>query len=177
MFNDPSEAIRLFELESGMNVADLGCGAGSYSIPAAKAVRPDGVVYAVDVQKDLLSKLKNNLANEHISNIEVIWGDLEKIGGTKLRDFSADAVIVANVLFQVEDKKTFALEVKRILKTGGKLLVIDWTDSFGGLGPHSGSVFSSSQARVLFEENNFFLEREVSAGDHHYGLVFRSKKL
>ena len=60
-------------------------------------------------------------------------GHVEKIGGTKLRDESVDAVIAANLCFQIENKNDFVLELKRILKPKGKLLLVDLNRSFGAL--------------------------------------------
>ena len=103
MFSDPQRNIEQFELTEGMSVADLGAGSGFYSISAARVVG-DGKVYAVDVQRDLLTKLSGDAQKSHLTNIEVIWGDAEKSGGTKLGNDSMDAVIISNILFQLQDK-------------------------------------------------------------------------
>lgn len=174
-FTDPENNIKQFKLGEGMIVADLGAGSGFYTIPAGRAVGSSGKVYAIEVQKDFLSKIKNDATKAHVSNVEVIWGNIEKIGGTKLRGESVDAVIVSNTLFQLEDKTTLAQEVERIVKPGGKVLVIDWSDSFGGMGPDPLSIMSSQSAQTLFEKNGFTLEEKINAGEHHYGMIFRKK--
>ena len=69
-----------------MHVADLGAGSGHYTLAAAKKVGESGRVYAIEVQKDLLTRIKNLAQTEHINNVEVIWGDVENRGGTKLKD-------------------------------------------------------------------------------------------
>ncbi len=172
MFSDPDSNLNQFDIKDGMHVADLGAGSGFYSILVGKRVGPSGRVYAVDVQKDLLERLKKVANKEHVFNIEVIWGDIEKLGGTKLREGSIDRVIASNVLFQVEHKKDFCIEMKRILKPGGKVLLVDWLDSYAGMGPAASSVFLPAQAEDLFEKEGFKLEKDFSAGDHHYGLIF-----
>jgi hypothetical protein len=53
------------------------------------------------------------------------------------------------------------------------VFVIDWTDSFGGMGPRTADVVDKETATALFETQQFILEREFPAGDHHYGLAFR----
>lgn len=103
-------------------------------------------------------------------NIEVIWGNAEKIGGTKLRDAIADRVIASNILFQIEKPDEFALEIKRITKPGSKVLVVDWSD-VSALSPKT--VFPALKARTLFEKNGFKLDQSFDAGDHHYGLIFK----
>lgn len=170
-FSDPKKNIKQFGLYEGQIVADLGAGTGAYSVAAGKEVGESGRVYAVEVQKELLANIKDNARREGVFNIEVIWGDIERSGKTKIRDGIVDAVIVSNVLFQVEDKAGFIDEIKRILKPGGRVLVVDWEDSFNGTGPSQDSVFSYDEARRLFEDNGFSFSKNISAGDHHYGFV------
>lgn len=172
-FSDPTKNIEVFDLEPGMKVADVGAGSGHYTLAAAKAVTNGGKIYAIDIQKDLLAKIKSAAEAEHLSNVEVLWGDAEKQGGTGLREGFVDAAIVSNLLFQIQDRHNFALEVKRILKSNGRLLVVEWEDSFGGMGPAAKDVVTSRTARELFETEGFVLEREFSAGSHHYGIIFR----
>jgi len=170
-FSDPKNNIKQFGLYDGQIVADLGAGMGAYSIEAAKEVGESGRVYAVEVQKELLINIKNSAQQEGISNIEVIWGDVERNGKTKIRDSVVDAVIVSNILFQVEDSIGLIEEVKRILKSNGKVLVVDWEGSFNGTGPSPDHVVSYDTARALFEENGFSFVKNISAGDHHYGFI------
>lgn len=172
-FSDPSYNIEQFNLQSGMKVADLGSGTGFYAMAAAKAVGDRGKIYAVDVQKDLLEKLKKEATHKGIHNIEVIWGDVLSIGGTKLNDSSVDAVIVANLLFQLDNKKDFVSEVKRILKSKGKLMLIDWNESYGGLGPKQEHAVGKKAGREIFEQSGFVFERDIHAGVHHWGVVLR----
>ena len=174
-FLDTQHNIQQFDLGEGMSVADLGSGSGFYAVESARAVGSEGRVYAIDVQKDLLERIKTSANAERLFNIEVIWGDIEKIGGTKLAGASIDAIIISNTLFQIENKDDFLSEIKRILRPKGKVLVVDWTDSFGGLGPHQGSVFTQGQTEELFKKNGFNVEKEISAGDHHYGIILRNK--
>jgi ubiquinone/menaquinone biosynthesis C-methylase UbiE len=169
MFSDPSVNLSKLGLNDGMKVVDLGAGSGFYSIAAAHIVGSSGRVYAVDVQKNLLDRIRNNGITEGLRNIEVVWGNAEKIGGTKLREAVADRVIASNILFQIEKPDDFALEIKRLLKPGGKVMIIDWS----GISPISPKViFSPMRAQTLFEKSGFRLEQSFGAGDHHYGLIF-----
>ena len=172
-FSNPSQNIEQIDLQSGASVADLGTGSGFYALAAAKAVGDKGKVYAIDVQKELLEKLKREAIQRRIHNINVIWGNVEKVGGTKIRDGAVDFVIAANLLFQIEHKMDFMAEIRRILKPKGKLLLIDWQDSFGGLGPTSGHVVRENDGRALFESAGFVFEKPIRAGAHHWGVIFR----
>ena len=173
MFSDPVKNVEQCGIQAGMDIADFGAGSGFYTIASAKALMATGRVYAIDAQKDLLSKLKNNAARAGLYNVEVIWGDIEKIGGTKLRESSVDLVFLCNVLFQLENKGDIVNEIKRILKPAGRILVVDWSDSFGGIGPQPGHVVKKSVVLEMFEKGGFHMDRKISAGSHHYGFIFK----
>jgi ubiquinone/menaquinone biosynthesis C-methylase UbiE len=171
-FLDPQAVLENFGIQEGSTVADLGAGSGFYTMAAARMVGT-GRVYAVDVQQDLLTRLQNTARAAKITNISVLHGDMERPGGTRLQDGSVDSAIISNVLFQVEQKESFVKEVKRILKSGGKALVIDWSDSFNSMGPEEKLVVTESAARSLFEKAGFEFVNSIDAGDNHYGLVYR----
>ena len=173
MFSDPVKNIEQCGIQAGQEIADIGSGSGFYTIAAAKALISTGRVYSIDVQKDLLTKVKNQATREGLYNVEVIWGDIEKLGGTKLRDYSIDLAFLCNVLFQLEDKSNIVKEIKRILKSTGRVLVVDWTDSFGGIGPKPDAVVKKDTVMDMFEKEGFHLDREISAGAHHYGLIYK----
>jgi ubiquinone/menaquinone biosynthesis C-methylase UbiE len=172
-FSDPQKIIDSFGISEGLSVADLGAGTGFYTLAAARAVGGNGKVYAVDIQQDLLTRLKNTAHTEKLHNIEVIHGDIEHVSGTRIREATVDVVIAANVMFQLENKEGLVDEAKRILKSSGRVLLVDWSDSFGGLGPKDDMVFTQQDAKALFEKKGFNFVSGVVAGDHHYGLIFR----
>jgi ubiquinone/menaquinone biosynthesis C-methylase UbiE len=168
MFSDPAVNLAKLGLTDGAKVVDLGAGSGFYTIATAKMIGASGRVYAVDVQKDLLERLHSIASTSGFSNVEVIWGNAEKIGGTKLKEAIADRVISSNILFQITKPDDFVLEIKRILKPHGKVMVVDWSEA-STLGPKT--VVPVAKAQAMFEKNGFTLDQEWNAGDHHYGLV------
>jgi ubiquinone/menaquinone biosynthesis C-methylase UbiE len=172
---DPRDNIKQFGIQEGWHVADFGVGYGHYTYELSEAVGADGKVFAIDIQKDMLERLKKEVEEKHIKNIEVIWGDVEIVGGTKLRVDSLDAIVISNVLFQIDSKAGLVHEASRVLKMGGKILLIDWSESFGGLGPQPGTVVEESMARQIFETGPFEYKKSIDAGEHHYGLVFEKK--
>jgi len=172
-FISPEEIIKNLSLDVGMQVADFGAGSGAYSILAGKQVGASGRVYAIDVNKELLAKIKKDAADQKIFNVEIIWGDVETPGGTKLKDKLIDRVIISNILFQVEDKEGVAKEAARILKPNGLVLVIDWSGSYGGLGPKESDVLSKETAQRFFLNNSFAPARDLPAGDYHFGFIMR----
>lgn len=170
-FSNPESNIAKLGIYEGMTIADLGAGTGAYTIPLAERVGESGHVYAVEVQKELLTNITHAALDHKLKNIEVIWGDIEHVGGTKIMSEAADAVVVSNVLFQAEDKHGLLREAKRILKPGGKLLLIDWKDSFNNLGPTPRMIVSPKVARELCEAAGFVFGKEIDAGAHHYGFI------
>lgn len=173
MFSDPAHNVEQFGIEPGMIIADLGTGSGGYALAAASLAGPSGKVYAIEVQKELVNRMAT-IARTQARTIDVLWGDVERVGGTKLAERSIDAAIAANLLFQIEDKLSLVREIRRILKPRGKALIVDWSESFGGTGPHPDHVVTLAAARALFEQGGFSCVKTIEAGDHHWGLVCRA---
>lgn len=173
MFIKPEEAINNFELRHGMTVADFGSGSGHYILPIARRIGSSGIVYALDIQKNLLEKIKSEAEKNHISNVEIIWADIEGKDATKLANGSIDFIVASNILFQISDKNVIPKEAFRVLKKGGRIAVIDWDKTVPGLGPSAGNLVVKTEAERLFLQEGFLEEKEFSAGDNHYGIIFR----
>lgn len=173
IFLDPKKAIEPLNIIPGMNVADIGCGSGYYTFAASEKMDNEGKIYAVDVRKNVLEKLAADAKEKGVSIVETIWGNAELEGGTKIADEFADAVIASNIFFQVDDKKALVKELFRITGPGGKLLVIDWSDSFGGLGPPQEYLVSPEEIKSICQSTSFYFVEEIKAGAHHYKLLFK----
>ena len=174
-----------FNLTPGMKVADFGCGAGHFTLEIARLVGKDGLVYAFDVQEEVLSALKSSVSVKGLANIEICRADLEKPRGTQLADGIADLVLVSNILFQAENKEAVIKEAFRILKSGGRAILIEW--SFGSalfesepqsrgrdkhFGPAKELRLPKDEAAKLFSEVGFSFSRGFDADTSHYGLIF-----
>lgn len=175
-FLNPSRAVRVAKIHDSMKVADFGVGAGFFTRAAARAVGPRGVVYAVDVNRDLLKRLQSFAEVECLSNIEYVQGDLEKPHGSSLPEESVDVVVLANILFQTEDKERVIEEAWRVLRKGGRAVVIDWQDSFNNIGPHKDHVLTKEAAIALATRGGGFQHLEdIPSGSFHYGLILKKK--
>jgi ubiquinone/menaquinone biosynthesis C-methylase UbiE len=172
MFSNPEQNVLQLGLKEGMRVADFGAGTGAYSLAAGQHVGHTGHVYAIEVQKDLVKKLESEIKTWNVSNIECIWGNIEKNQGTKIADHSMDAVIISNVLFQAEDKIGLVDEARRILKKDGKILLIDWLASFSNMGPNSEHIIEPKMAIDLFNKRGFKFVEKIATNPHHYGIIF-----
>lgn len=174
MFAHPKDHIVFLDLDQGLKVLDVGAGSGHHAIEIAQVVGQSGHVYALDVQKDLLARIKKEAAQAHIHNIDIIWGDIEKKGGTRLQDGICDRVLISNVIFQLEHKLQAIEEIKRVLKPAGRVAIIDWKDSFGHP-EHAKMIVSPIEMEHMWSSAGFIKEREFDAGSHHYGIIMRKK--
>ncbi len=173
MFTNPQKNIEFAYIGEGMKVADFGAAVGHHAIMAARQVGVAGVVYAIDVQSELLAKLAREARGEKLENVHIILGNIEKPGGSTLKEGSVDRVLLINTLFQLENKAAALEEAKRTLNKGGRLAIIDWQESFGQIGPHADHIVKEKEAIKLAESAGFKLQSQFEAGLHHYGLLFR----
>ncbi len=174
-FVDPKVATSHFHLREGDVVADFGAGSGHYMKLLADAVGKSGRVYLCEIQKPLVDALGFKAQELRLTNVHPIWCDAEAPNGTKLKDGALDAALLSNTLFQFENKENALKEIFRTLRPGGKLFVIDWTDSFGNLGPRPEDVVRETDARSILENVGFIFEHTFPTGEHHYGLMCRKK--
>jgi len=167
-FLNPKLILDKLKLRKDMIAADFGSGSGGWAIPLARTLE-DGFVYAIDILEEPTSVLKGKISRERISNIGVICSNIERQSGSTLADSSTDLVLITNLLFQIENKKTVFAEAYRILKPGGKVLVVDWKKT-ANLGPEKRRI-SEVQVKKIAEESDFKLERQFDAGPYHWALI------
>lgn len=175
-FLNPQATLDAVHISEGSRVADLAAGSGFFARAAARATGSQGLVWAVDPSQDMLSRLKNLSVGEGLHNVEVVRGTLEKLGATKLPDATMDVVILANALFGIEHKEAAAAEAYRVLRRAGRLVLVDWTGSHGGLGPHADQVVTQAQAKKIFEATGFGQTEDIPAGAYHWGLILRKQE-
>ncbi len=171
-FSDPLKIIKQLNISVDAYVADFGCGTGVYSIAIAKKLIT-GKVFAIDIQKDMVDRLANIAKSENIDKLYVVWGDIDEENGSRLRGESIDFIILSNTLFQVENKKALLKEAFRVMKSSAQILILDWSESFGNIGPRKDHVVGENTAKLLTEETGFIFEKDISVGEHHYGFIAR----
>ena len=125
MFSHPEKNITQAYVGEGMVVADFGSGSGHHAIAAARAVGKYGKVYAIDVQIDLLHKIKKDAERQGLDNVDILHADLEQERGSGLADHSVDRVFIFNTLFFSEVRSTIVGEAFRILRSKGRLAIIE----------------------------------------------------
>jgi len=108
------------ELSPGMHVLDAGCGPGRLTVPIAQAVGPEGTVFAIDIQPDMLSRAQAKARGASVSNVKFLLGSL---GAGQLPHAAFDRACLVTVLGEIPDKNAALKEIYSSLKPGGFLLI------------------------------------------------------
>ncbi|HEY7499505.1 MAG TPA: class I SAM-dependent methyltransferase [Vicinamibacterales bacterium] len=120
-------------IAEGSVVADLGAGSGWFTIRLADRVKPNGKVYAEDVQPQMIEAIKRRVQRENLQRIvETRLGDQED---PQLPPNSLDAVLIVGTYYEMDQPVALLRSVARALKKDGKIGVIDFTMDGGGPGP------------------------------------------
>lgn len=152
----------------GNIIADIGAGTGFYSIPLSKAVGPHGKIYAVDMLQEMLDRINIKIIDEKIENIVLVLSMENKI---KIDNSSIDMVFTSSVFHEMRGTGTLN-EIQRILKPGGKFIVIDWKKKSKG-GPPSFIKKKPSQVIMKCKKSGFEFVREFdTSSKNKYGLIF-----
>lgn len=170
-FLDPDAIIAQLNVNRGSVAIDFGCGPGYFSIPFAKTVGEDGHVYALDILPQALETVVGKAKNSGITNITTKRVNLEREKGTKLEENIADWVILKDVLFQNQKKEIIIAEAYRVLKNGGKVIVVEWNSRELTVGPAGEIRVPQSTLEKMFSDQKFIIEKNIEAGDFHYAFV------
>jgi len=172
MFISPLQIIESLALRRGDIVADFGSGAGAYVFAASKLVGDKGKVYAIDNHKEILEKINTEAEKKNIINIDTILTDIQE--KVPVESLSCDLIILSNTLGELHSPEKVILEIKRILKPDGILLVIDWKDIDHILSKNRLGIFSEEKAISLLAKYNFNVKKHFPAGDFHYAFTVMS---
>lgn len=145
---------------------DIGCGIGYFTIPAAKILEK-GKAIGIDILDEILDVAKQR--SEGINNIE--YKRCEEYS-FPIEDNIADYVMLSNVLHEIEDKRRYANEIKRVMKNNGKLFIIEWRKIETNYGPPTSHRISQDEIKEVFLSQGFKLTNELEVSEHHYGLIF-----
>lgn len=156
-------------LEPGEVFVDIGCGPGYFAFPAAQAVGSRGKVYAVDISLDMLMQLGQRLYAAGLSNVETI---LSKESNIPLPDGCADAALLANVLHEAEDPLALLAEARRLVRVGGRLLVVDWRREPTPVGPPVEERMVPEAVLAMAGSSGWGSPAPANAGPYHWGLLF-----
>lgn len=172
---DAPGIIKRLGLKSGSKVADFGTGReGRMALAAGKVIGDHGVAYAVDVVKSILPSVANKAKMHGINNVQPVWSDLEIYGATRaIPDNTLDVGFLVTTLFQSSRRPQMMAECHRMVKPGGKLVVVDWKPGADmPLGPEEDRRVHASEVKEYAKELSMQLADEFEAGPYHWGLIF-----
>jgi ubiquinone/menaquinone biosynthesis C-methylase UbiE len=172
-FINPKAVLFQAGLKAGQSVADLGTGSGFYSLAAAEIVGNNGHVHSADVKDSALEHLSVEARVKGLKTIKTYRCDLdeEKLA-CRVPEGECDMVVLANILHEVKHPKNLIKHAYAMLKSGGRLVVVDWNSQPGPIGPHAEKRVSESDAKKLLESCSFKHIKNLETDEYHYGLVF-----
>lgn len=165
IWQNPDVILNAVEIEPNFTVADLGCGSGYFTVPLAEKAKK---VYGIDVQKEMIDFLREKIRKLKIKNVELL---VSKQAEIPLEDDSVDLLLTVNTLHEFDDKKRMIKEMKRVVKKGGKILIVDFMKKETDFGPPVQIRVSKAKAVKLFEAEDFALVEKRDL-PYHYLLVF-----
>ena len=128
----PEQIMDALKIADGAVVADLGVGAGWFTVRLARRVGPNGRVYAEDIQSEMLQATQRRVQREGLRNVRTILGTEDN---PKLPAADLDAVLIVGIYHEMADPVALLANVARALKPNGRVGIIDFTDGDGGPGP------------------------------------------
>jgi ubiquinone/menaquinone biosynthesis C-methylase UbiE len=168
----PAATLIKIGLKDGQVLCDIGAGSGIFTIPAARLTR--GTVYAVEVSEAMLSVIGEKVKSEGLKNVELVLAE-----GTHypIESHSADVALVVAVLHEIPEKAAFAEEVRRLLKPGGIVAVIEFHKRETLMGPPFTLRLGQDETAAVFEDAGFRRHDSFDLGDNLYCMVFESSGL
>jgi SAM-dependent methyltransferase len=118
----PSLLIRAMKLRKGISVADIGAGTGYFTFRIAPQVAP-GKVYAVDIQPEMLTIIKERTEKQRLNNVVPVLG---KIDDPKLPPASCDLIFLVDVYHEFDHPYEMTDAMVKALKPGGRLLLVEY---------------------------------------------------
>jgi len=128
----PEQIMDALHIADGSSVADIGAGAGWFTIRLARRVGPNGVVYSQDVQREMLEAIRRRVSREGLQNVQTRLGEGSN---PNLQVTGLDAIVVVDAYQEVEDRVTFLKNLAQALKPNGLIGVVNWNPGRGGPGP------------------------------------------
>jgi ubiquinone/menaquinone biosynthesis C-methylase UbiE len=174
---DPHILFEKGQLQSGMHVADFGCGrTGHILFPAAALIGDQGVLYAVDILKDVLHNVEKRAKMDGLTNIHPVWSNVEFVGKTAIPENSLDVVFIVNVLSHSDNRHGMLEEAKRLLKDKGRLILADWTREGLSIAPPGERFVDFEDMKQWGKLHEFVLQSEFAVGKYHHGVVLYRNK-
>lgn len=157
-------------ITKGLTCIDLGCGTGTFSFPMVLCVGDEGVVYAVDDTAEMLEHIR---AKNPPSNLRLVYGDARQTGlGSQIADFC----LLAFILIQVKRPDSLMAEAFRLLKPGGRALVVEWKADRDSPGPSRSRRLPREHVERLFKQVGFSCFEYIDWSNNRYVAIGKKIK-
>ena len=158
-------------LKPGDTMVDIGCGDGFFSLPAAKLVGRDGLIYAIDASDEAIAQLKTKASGLDLANIRAVVADAEKFTACR---HCADIILMANVLHDFENPLKVLANARELLKPEGTVVDLDWKkEPRQQHGPPLEKRLSQDEASAILNQAEFKVTNNILSGPFHYLLLAR----
>ncbi len=159
--------VAALELLPGQKVADIGAGSGRYSRPLARAVAPSGLVYAVDIDKAVLERNAAAATGEGITNVRTVLAAEDDPKGPE----PVDLVFFSDSLHHINGQETYLKNLRRYLKTGARLVVIDFSRNWPG--SHHIRKYTPQELDTWMKDAGFTRVASYDFVTDHFFVVYR----
>jgi predicted methyltransferase len=146
VWQKPDQIMDALGIADGSKVADIGAGAGWFTMRLARRVGPNGVVYSTDVQREMLDVIRRRVAREGLQNVRLLQGGDDSLGLPSAG--ALDAVLAVDVYPEVKDRVTFLRNLATALKPAGRIGIVNYKLGGGGPGPAPSEGVRVAQATV-----------------------------
>jgi ubiquinone/menaquinone biosynthesis C-methylase UbiE len=172
-WQDTEEILERLHLETGDIVADIGAGSGYFTIPLASRVGDKGLVFAEDIQIEMINYISKKVEDLELKNVRVIFGKTED---PSLLDNFFNLVFLANTYHELETPFLMLENIKKDLRYYGTLAIIDWDPTKKSpFGPPLNVKVPEDTIIKEVERTGFELIEKHNFMPYHYFLVFRKK--
>lgn len=170
---DRDKAFLVIDVKPGSSFLDLACGAGRYTIELAKIIGEEGIVYAVDLWKEGIEALNNEIEAQNINNIRTMVADISK--KIPLEENSIDACLMATIVHDLSEnaREASIREIVRILKPGGMLNIIEFKKIDRGPGPPMNIRMQEEEVESVVSMHGFTKVYGGEAGAFNYIVKFK----
>lgn len=175
-FLDAGKVLRYIGVSEGDRFLDLGCGDGYFSIAASQVVGKDGIVYAFDADEGSITRLKKEIVDRKLTNVEASVVDITK--KLPLADESISLAFMSNVLHGLveNDEAEGAFEeIARVTAQNGRLAVVEFKKQESPMGPPLSIRLSPDDVETLARRYGFSSESVQEVGPYHYAIILRKK--
>lgn len=151
---------------------DVACGIGRYTLAAAKAIKPEGIVYAADLWTEGIATLRKSIEEQGLANIEPIHADVSK--KLPLDDHSIDICFMATVLHDLVHDHTdqgALAEIRRVIRPGGTFAVVEFKKTGDGPGPPLPIRLAPEEVAALLAPFGFRRHKLFDTGPHTYCIT------